>query len=277
LIGIGLYVVLALLLTSKAYDYFLNQGWVSLNYRGERTVQGFGINLFIHYLCFMFIIKVLALIWTGHWLPFPHFVALCTLVIVSLAWMGWIDDRWGDISVKGFKGHFSRFFQKGEITTGLAKAWLGLVVAVLTSWPVSASFWQLILFVMAMVLSMHTFNLLDVRPGRAIKSFWLFSLSVLPFSSLESFCYLYLPSVISTMILFHFDRRRLVMLGDAGSLTLGGIFGLQLILEAPVGLVFFWTAAFLLLTIVAEKTSISLLIKKQWWLNKLDHWGIVNE
>lgn len=259
------------------YRFFCRQGWFGFNYRGEKTVQGLGIYLFLHYLLYIVIVESVHFLWDRSFFPFPSSVWLFVFLSFCLAGIGWIDDRWGEVTVKGFKGHLSRFFRKKEVTTGLQKAAVGLICALLVCLPVSSSLGEYGLRVLAMVLSIHVFNLLDVRPGRAIKSFWLFTLSLLPFLSPQLFGHLLLPLFLATVVLFRYDRLRLAMLGDTGSLTLGGSFGFQLINDAPLFLVAVWTAIFFTLTVVAEKRSISVMIDQTKWLSKLDRWGIARE
>lgn len=277
LVTLAIYAFSAWQLTVKGYPVFIRQGWLCPNYRGEPIVQGFGIYFFIHYLLFIVMIKGIAFVWPNSLPALPYEAVVFSFILSSLSVMGWIDDHWGNRLIKGLKGHLLLFLKKGKITTGLAKAVLGLMLALLVSRPLSASFWNWMLFILAMVFSIHTFNLLDVRPGRAIKSYWLFTLSLLPFFSQPSLYCLYTPSLVTTLILFQYDRRRLAMLGDAGSLTLGGIFGYQLILDAPHALIILWTLFFLFITILAETTSLTEVIKKRAWLNRLDHWGIIND
>src|SRR5207249_10012721 len=46
-------------------------------------------------------------------------IAAATLLYGAL---GWLDDQWGDRSVKGLRGHLRSFFRERRVTTGLVKA-----------------------------------------------------------------------------------------------------------------------------------------------------------
>lgn len=272
-----IYACLAWLTAEKGYRLFYRRGWLAFNYRGEKIVQGLGLFLLFHYLLFIIVLDAVHYGLNRSWFPFPSFVWLFLFMAFSLAAIGWVDDRWGDVTVKGFKGHLGRFFHKKEVTTGLLKACVGLFCSLVVCFPLSAGFGEYVLDALAMVLSMHTFNLLDVRPGRALKSYWLFTLILIPFFSAKGIHYLILPLLVSTLVLFRYDRLRLAMLGDTGSLTLGGSFGFQLIYDIPPILVALWVAFFFVLTFVAEKKSISGLIDNSRWLSKLDRWGIARK
>ncbi|GGK19142.1 glycosyl transferase [Caldalkalibacillus thermarum] len=264
-------------LTDRMYHLFQRLGWTALNYKQEVVVQGFGLNLFMHYALFIGIMLTL------HFLvaPLPMFtletISLFAMMLFSLTSLGWIDDRWGDPEVKGFKGHFGKLVAEKHMTSGLAKAVFGLLVALVVCWQLSSSYGEFMLFSLALVLSMHIFNLLDVRPGRALKSYWLFSLAVIPFVSAATLLFLTLPVLCSTVLLFGYDRRRMAMLGDTGSMALGGIFGFQLIVHAPLILVAMFVIFFMILTIAAERISISAWIEQHRWLKLMDGWGLVKK
>ncbi|MDQ0337711.1 hypothetical protein J2S00_000481 [Caldalkalibacillus uzonensis] len=276
-----IYLFLIWFITDAFYLLFRKQGWTAINYKQEVIVQGFGLNLFIHYLLFlgmMFTVYTLGLAPTAAVnITLPATLVLFSMMLFCLTLLGWIDDRWGDQKVKGFRGHFGRLIRDRHVTTGLAKAVFGLVVALMVSWQLSSSWAEFILFSMAMALSMHIFNLLDVRPGRALKSYWVFSAAVVPFLSIGTALFLVIPVFFSTLMLFRYDRRQLAMLGDTGSMALGGTFGFQLIAHAPLFMVAVLVFFFLGLTIAAERISLTTWIEQHGWLAKWDRWGLVDK
>src|SRR5207248_10865732 len=123
--------------------------------------------------------------------------------------VGLVDDRWGDRSAGGFRGHLRRLAQQGRLTTGLVKLavgggaalalglWLAgdaapplLRVLLEPSAPSTASLpplpdlaprpppeWfglaQILIAAAVIALSANTLNLFDLRPLRALKLFSL--------------------------------------------------------------------------------------------------------
>lgn len=120
--------------------------------------------------------------------------------------------------------------------------------------------------------SVHVANLFDVRPGRAMKFTGIPALALFFVVPSEA-----APAVSGVMGgaigLFYFDLRERIMLGDAGAAVLGAMFGF-LIVESGSGAVW-WVAiaAIVGLTVLAEASSISKVIREVEVLRKFDCWG----
>jgi magnesium-transporting ATPase (P-type) len=151
--------------------------------------------------------------------------------------LGLLDDLSIDTSVKGWRGHLKAFFRERKVTTGFVKLVAGGLGAFLLAWwllavkvsPLMSHFslhWLSLLFLSALLiaLSANTMNLLDVRPSRALKGFWLLSISGLIVSRGEGW-QSSLPLIIGTIAYAPSDFNRKAMLGDAGSNPLGACFG----------------------------------------------------
>ena len=92
------------------------------------------------------------------------------VLVTGMCFLGLLDDLAQDCGSKGFKGHVKALF-KGRLTTGMLKALGGFTIAVAASFPFSPHLWDLVLNAALISLCANLFNLLDMRPGRAIKVF----------------------------------------------------------------------------------------------------------
>ncbi|MFN4180638.1 MAG: hypothetical protein ACK4I8_10025, partial [Armatimonadota bacterium] len=151
--------------------------------------------------------------------------------------LGLLDDLALDTSEKGLRGHLRAFFRERKITTGFVKlVGGGLGAMLLSSWILTVNapkalqpfsphwFLLLLLWAIFVALGANTLNLLDVRPSRALKGFWMLSVIGLLVSQGQGWQSL-LPLLIGTLAYAPADFGRKVMMGDAGSNPLGACFG----------------------------------------------------
>lgn len=189
------------------------------------------------------------------------------LVVVGFSCLGLIDDYLGSPGVRGLRGHW-RALARGELSTGLIKIWLALGLAALAvGRPLSLS---TVVDVLIMALAANAVNLLDTRPGRAVKAFILASWPFLV--SLHGPSWLALL-VGGMMAYLPADLRGRAMLGDTGANALGAVLGLAAITSLPVPGRQAVLAVLLLLHLLAERRSLSERIAGQSLLAALDRWG----
>ena len=273
LIVFFLYVPLIHYLTKSGLSFFYRRQWTTLNYKGESVAASFGLMFIVHYALFWFGLWMVQLKWTAAWwwrqesMPLFWFILFLTV-------LGWLDDRYGTKETKGFKGHLRALYKDRKVTTGLLKAAGGWLLSILVSFNISSDLFSWIVHALVIVLAMHVSNLLDVRPGRAVKGFWCFSLGLLPWLDGGFLLSVYLPVFLSTIVLFQYDRLRLAMLGDTGALVLGGVLGLVVVHATLPGIDFVYFIVFTVLSILAEKVSFTAWIEQSPWLSKIDQWGI---
>lgn len=278
LFGLG-YVLVMYMLTNYTYSLLYRQRVVTRNYLGFEVVQSFGLIICIHYLFFL-----LLLFWFNQIInPSQLFVdnqmlieglPLFLIGLGTISFIGWIDDLFGTQEVKGIRGHILAFFVERKLTTGFLKAVIGSLVALFSMYMYSETILLWLLNSGLIIFSIHVFNLLDVRPGRAIKSYWFLSVLLIPFYPFDVLLVHVFPAIISTVLIFPFERKCLTMLGDAGSNVLGFIFGYSLVKLNDMLLQVIIFSCFVLLSILAEKISLSEYIQKYPWLAKVDNWGI---
>lgn len=221
-------------------------------------------------------------------------ITVFSILVIGFGLFGFIDDALDASGGGGFRRHLARAF-KGEITTGMLKALGGCMVALLVTAKISL-YWgvsTLNVFVWLMnaalvALTANLFNLVDLRPGRAIKVFIPLAaltvgltiryeiLSVAPgieVRPIQVFVAPILCVVAVALVLFPGDLREKFMVGDAGSNVLGATVGLGLVLGTPP----WWRLGVLIsviaLTILSEKYSFSAAIERNRVLNYLDMLG----
>ncbi|MGI6705494.1 MAG: hypothetical protein ACOX6S_04280 [Clostridia bacterium] len=237
----------------------------TLNYRKKVVPCGMG-------LLFFFIILI--------WMPlliclYPEEKDLSLAFILctaSLAFIGLLDDFIGDRTIKGLKGHFSSLIQ-GTLTSGILKALTGIYLSFIVVMVTSSDMVEGIIDFILLSLSINFINLLDVRPGRAVKTFIIFSVIFLFFPKPTPVFFLLIGTVLCAMIYLPLELKEMYMLGDTGANVLGGLLGINVILGTPsIGKIIFalWLVG---IHYIAERTSISLLVDKIPLLHYFDSIG----
>ncbi|MGH3089792.1 MAG: hypothetical protein ACRDSJ_21140 [Rubrobacteraceae bacterium] len=185
--------------------------------------------------------------------------------------VGYIDDVWGGSESRGFAGHFGAL-SRGRVTTGMVKV-LVLVGGALFVGRYFFGF-GFEMFVGAFLLAgcANLGNLFDLRPGRAMK-----------FAGGPAIPLLFLApgwavlAVIGVMggafSLFYFDLKARMMLGDAGATVVGAILGCLVVASGPSLVWWVAGAAVVVLTFIAEFSSISKVIEEVGVLRWLDLLG----
>ncbi|MCJ7652844.1 MAG: hypothetical protein MUO75_03965 [Actinobacteria bacterium] len=196
------------------------------------------------------------------------------ILVLGMCFLGLIDDLLGSRDAAGFKGHVKEAI-RGRFTSGFLKALGGFLLAVAASAPFSQHIWELFLNGALIALCANLFNLLDVRPGRALKIFFPLLAGMIALNwRLENAFIPYLLSVGAVaIVLFPGDIRGKFMLGDSGSNVLGATIGLGI----AVGAGLWWRLGVLVLLVclnlLSEKYSFSRIISKNRVLNWLDSLG----
>ena len=186
--------------------------------------------------------------------------------------VGFVDDAWGGPEARGFRGHLAALFGR-RITTGFLKlVVLGGGAVVFANAAVDGVADTLFAAVL-IAGSANLANLLDVRPGRAIKFVGLLLLFALPSAGSLAAILVALPVIGGALGLFAFDVRGRIMLGDAGAAVLGATLGYVVIVGGPGPSWWFYLAVILGSTALAEVSSISRVIERVSFLRRFDSWG----
>ena len=190
--------------------------------------------------------------------------------VMSLA--GIVDDMLGNSSVKGLKGHIKSLLQLRLTTSGL-KAIFGGMTAVLISAVVSESLIEGIVNCLLVMLFTNLVNLLDLRPGRAVKSFFLLWWSSLFFMPVRAHAYILYPLAGCLVAYLPYDANRIGMMGDAGSNAIGLSLGLYYCVGAAMNHKVVALMLLILLHVAAEKYSFTGFIARNRMLRLIDELG----
>jgi len=244
---------------------------VQVNYQGRKTPTGTG--LLVYFVCF----SIGGYQWLFSAETSRELLPWLLLGSTIAAFAGWLDDQHGEQQIKGLRGHVAAFWRHGRLTTGFLKAVVLSIAGGLVALPLSQGFWHWFFQTNLLILSVNTLNLLDVRPGRAVKGF-LFSISaVAPFSVVGWQQWdIWMPYLGAVLAVSRFDLQARSMLGDAGSNLLGMVFGLWLLTTQPEWVKAFFLCLFLGLHSLAEVGSISRVIERVPFLRWVDGWGRQN-
>jgi hypothetical protein len=172
------------------------------------------------------------------------------LTVAGIAALGLVDDLFSGPE-RGFRGHLGT-----GPTTGTLKA-IGIPILALAGTG-SVSDAALV------ALSANGLNLLDTRPGRALKAFLASAAFV------RGPAKAYVPIAV---LLAPYDLREMTMLGDAGSNALGAVVGYGSVTKLTARGRLLAIAALAGLTIVGETRSLGQLIERTPFLSYLDRLG----
>lgn len=142
--------------------------------------------------------------------------------------LGYIDDVYGDRHAGGLFGH-ARELVRGRLTTGSAKALGGAAGGLLAAWVVGREGLWIVAAGAVVALSANLMNLVDLRPGRAIKV-WLPCAVALIFVGMPGRSERVLVALVWGVAVFgYWELGERVMLGDTGAGLLGGVLGVATI------------------------------------------------
>jgi UDP-GlcNAc:undecaprenyl-phosphate GlcNAc-1-phosphate transferase len=243
--------------------YFLKQkNVVQRNYAGEQVLGSGGLLILIP--CLLAVLPSFLIS------PSP-LLPLFVIIILSLAFCGMLDDLLGDSSSKGLADHIKNFL-KGSFSTGILKAITGVLIGFLLAWLRNNGWILLILDTFVFAFSVNTVNLMDLRPGRAIKSFAVIVFLIAVFSGFSQMQYV-MPIITVLMFYIRGEMEEVYMLGDIGSNLLGGIlgfYGVLVLTPAIKGILLF---LLLFLHLFTEFHSLSASIENIPLLKKIDMLG----
>lgn len=272
------------------------------NFRGRTVFYGLGIVWLIWAGCAIVGGVIAASQVSASILPILTLAGPLTLVAFAL---GAVDDAYGSGSDRGFKGHL-KAMARGRLSTGGMKlVGIGLASLVVAGVMSGISPWgagdlgdvQLVRILTALVagaaiaLTSNLFNLLDLRPGRALKSYALtvpFALAstavglsmAADWSATRGGAGMAVDAVVLGLFLvgpfvavYRYDLGEEGMLGDAGANPMGAVVGLLIVSGLPLAGLLAWTGLVLALNIVSERVSFSAVIEGTTALRWLDGLG----
>jgi len=258
--------IITKVITPWIIDLFIRSGLQKNNYRGRPVPVATGIAIVfgfsLPYLIAVFYLPIDALI------PFFQILFLAW----SIALIGFIDDLCGDKDIKGFGGHLHSFLHGNLTTGGLKVITIGAVAfGVASARP--AGIIEILIDTLIIAFFANALNMLDLRPGRAIKSFLTIGAMLLAVAGLSQSVLFLAGPVAASIAYLPYDLKEKAMLGDTGSNVLGAILGLGFAwvfpLELKAGIVFFLLSLHWFL----EKKSLTKVIERNKLLRFLDSIG----
>ena len=199
------------------------------------------------------------------------------LAVAGAAALGAYDDLAGDGDSKGLRGHLAAL-REGQVTTGSVKivglALTGLLAGGLArsgdprSRPAARAL-DLVAGGVVVAGAANLVNLLDLRPGRALKAVLLLTA---PLSASAGWPLAAVAGGAASGLLRE-DLAERSMLGDTGANAAGALLGVAAVVSTgPRGR---WTtvAALVALTLASERVSFSAVIDRTPGLRQLDRLG----
>jgi UDP-GlcNAc:undecaprenyl-phosphate/decaprenyl-phosphate GlcNAc-1-phosphate transferase len=275
--------VSAVALAPALLRMLLGGGHTRVNYRARALPSPFGVLALLAAVAALvpvMLVQVLAPADLLHPETVP--VALYALGVLAL---GLIDDTLGErraapgageapapAPARGWRGHGAAVL-RGELSTGALKAVGSLGLALFATSMLGLSSGRWLLATAVLVLATNAFNLLDLRPGRAVKAFVLLGLGVglgsgeaRPLWAIGLFA---APALVAGF----YDVRERAMLGDTGANLLGALGGLWLVLALSGAGQVVALALLAAVTVYGELRSISDFVERTPGLRQLDSFG----
>lgn len=244
------------------------------NYRGQPALLSIGLLYWVVFLVFQAVVSVF---FRGRFLASKSLNALnanLLILVLGIGLLGLVDDVFGEPGQGGFRGHIGALF-KGRLTTGALKAIGGGLLCLIVAARLLESFSWTLLVIDALIiaLAINAFNLFDLRPGRALKLFFLVFLLIFAFTLHHEFWYVAIVFLGPALIIFPADLSGQVMLGDTGSNVMGAVTGLALVTMLGFSAKLFVLFLLLALHLLTEAHSLSEFIERVPLLRWLDSLG----
>lgn len=195
--------------------------------------------------------------------------------VFGVAAFGVFDDAYSGPS-RGWRGHGSAVM-KGGMPTGALKALGTLGLAAWFAYGIEpGDFLRYVLIVLILVLATNLFNIIDLRPGRAVKTFVLLAaaLTIAKGGDLFKGFGAYGGAICVVGV---YDLRESGMLGDTGANVIGAVAGLWLAysITSTAGLLI-CVAILAAITAYGEFRSISAFVERTPGLRHLDSVGRIH-
>jgi UDP-GlcNAc:undecaprenyl-phosphate GlcNAc-1-phosphate transferase len=245
-------------------------GFVRENYRGRAVPFPFGVVIVFAAVAALIPLALLDRL-AGVGEALPAGLARVLPFALGVAFLGLADDALSGPE-RGWRGHGAAVL-RGGFSTGALKAIGALGLALYVAPGDDGSY---LLAAVVLVLATNLFNLLDLRPGRAVKVFVLLGAGLTlgawdarPLAALGLFA---APVLVAGV----YDVRERAMLGDTGSNLVGALAGLWLVLTLSTLGLAIATGVLLIVTAYGELRSISALVERTPPLRFLDSLGRPN-
>ncbi len=266
---------IAAVLARPALRVLRDGGHTRRNYRARDLPCPFGIVIVAA--ATLALVPVLLIERLGHTaVLYPEVAVPVGVYVLGVACLGLIDDMFGDrpgaTVTRGWRGHAGATL-RGELSTGALKAGgsVGLALLAIASLDLAVGRW--LLAVAVLVLATNALNLLDLRPGRAIKTLVVLGAGLtIGTGDLRT---LWTLGIFAgpALAVGWWDLRERALLGDTGSNLLGALAGLWLVLSLGQTGQLIALGILVALNLYGELHSISEFVEKVPLLRRLDSIG----
>lgn len=276
-------VSLSLLLVPLCKKMLEDAGITRENYKGEKIPTSLGVVFVLNTLLIIGLFFIIyPYLYPAYYYPYVYtgdmfFIMLFFLPI--LGFLGLLDDFVGTKDKKGFRGHFKAFF-KFKMTSGFIKAFFGFLISLVVSVFIFFNGEKTPLaeiFISAIIIALLTnfFNLLDLRPARAIKIYFILTVVIFCLVKVQPVETLEVSAILGgTLLIYSFyDFKGKAMMGDVGSNVLGFVMGVLVVVNFSYLSKIFILGGLILFHIWGEFYSLSEVIEKNRFLRFLDKLG----
>lgn len=199
--------------------------------------------------------------------------AAAVIAATTGAIAGALDDAVGTAEARGFRGHLGAL-RSGKVTTGAVKiAVIGAGGAAAGLLAVRGGFARRAAAGAVVALSANLVNLLDLRPGRALKAALLAGAPLATSSESIGARRIGALAIGASAGLLPADLGERTMLGDAGANCLGALLGTAVIADASRRRIAVALAVLAAVTAASEFVSFSSVIEKNPVLRAIDRAG----
>ncbi len=267
-------VLTAYLLTPHFIQLFVLGNSLAENFKGELIPQGIGVMFALYTLPWYTLYLIINNYYPSDLIETGSILIMIT-ALYTASLLGFMDDILGSRDALGLKGHI-RALLSGRLTTGITKAAGVLFISLIASIFLSFGFWTIILNTLLTALFTNLLNMLDLRPGRAVKFYifltLIFGINALLIGRYYSFI-LILPIIGSVIGYFPFDLKARCMMGDAGSNLLGISIGILSVIQYGYFGKLILLFLLIMIHVITEKHSLSDVIKHSRLLSFFDNLG----
>jgi hypothetical protein len=248
-------------------------GHTRTNYRGASLPCPFGVLIGA-----AAAIALIALSLWGRYVDAADVPVVGLPLVAGVAFLGLLDDAIAGAS-RGWRGHGAATL-RGDLSTGALKAAGTLGLALFFALGLSAAEdrpdGDFLLIALVVTLATNLFNLLDLRPGRAVKAFVLLGIGLVLGEGSPDAAEALGIWIGPILVAGAFDLRERAMLGDSGSNVIGAVAGAWLALTLDTTGLAVTAAVLALITAYGEFRSINALVERTPGLRHLDSFGRVH-
>jgi len=261
--------LVAVVLTPMLRARLMESRYLGENYRGAKLPVPIGVVIVPAALIALIPIALLARLTSAD--VFPADLSLVIAFVPGVALLGLVDDIFSGES-RGWRGH-AKAALSGGFSTGVLKAagTLGLALLVASSLPGSDK--EFLLAAAVLVLATNAFNLLDLRPGRSVKTLVVLGIALTLATGLTEPLWALGIFLGPALVVGFYDLREKAMLGDAGSNVIGALAGVWLVLTLDTSEQVIALIVLVVVNVYGEFRSISAVIEKVPGLRHLDSLG----